>query len=179
MKYTAGFGPLGTEDPYRYTLGRDWTDELDLFSLASPNALAAQVALFLMLNPSTADAFKNDPTVAKCIRVARRLGYGGIEVRNIFAIRGTDPAILKQVADPIGPENDQAILSCATDPATGLIVAAWGSHGIYKNRASQVVRILQAVHKPIYCFAVTKQHQPVHPLYQREDQELMVWRQAA
>lgn len=175
MKYTAGFGPLGTEDPYRYTLGRDWTDELDLFALATPNALAAQIALFLMLNPSTADAFKNDPTVAKCIRVARRLGYGGIEVRNIFAIRGTDPAIIRQVADPVGPDNDEAISSCAADPRTGLIVCAWGNHGTYNSRAGQMVRMLKSIGRPVHCFALSGQHQPVHPLYQPEDRPLERW----
>jgi len=175
VKYTAGFGPRGEDDPYRYTLGRDWRDEASLFAPTEPNARSAQRVLFLMLNPSTADARQNDPTVAKCIRVAKRMGYGALEVRNIFAIRGTDPAIIKRVPDPVGPANDKAIRDCATDPATAIIVAAWGNHGSYQGRAHEIAEMLRAIRKPVYCFAVSLQRQPVHPLYQREDQALQLW----
>jgi hypothetical protein len=75
MIYTAGFGPAGANDPYRYTLSRDWTDEPELFPTSPTIRLAGLRALFLMMNPSTADGLQNDPTVAKCIRISRRMDY--------------------------------------------------------------------------------------------------------
>jgi len=172
--YTAEFGPLG-DHTYRYKLGRDWSDEAYMFDPIEPSSRVAQRVLFIMLNPSTADAQQNDPTVAKCIRVARRLGYCALEVRNIFAIRGSDPAIIKRVDDPIGRENDQAIRDCVADPSISTVVAAWGNHGGYLDRASHIVRMLSEIQKPVYCFAISLQGQPVHPLYQREDRELKLW----
>ena len=134
-------------------------------------------ALFTMLNPSTADALKDDPTVAKCIRLARRWGFDGLQVRNIFAIRGTDPAVIKTAVDPVGPKNDAAIIEAAADVRCGIHVAAWGNHGSYGNRSLQVRRLLEELGKPVYCFSVSKQGEPEHPLYQRECdmEELVRW----
>lgn len=134
-------------------------------------------ALFTMLNPSTADALKDDPTVAKCIRLARRWGFDGLQVRNIFAIRGTDPAVIKTAVDPVGPKNDAAIIEAAADVRCGIHVAAWGNHGSYGNRSQQVRRLLEELGKPVFCFRVSKQGEPEHPLYQRECdvEELQRW----
>jgi Protein of unknown function (DUF1643) len=68
---------------------------------------------FLLLNPSTADEATNDPTSVRCERRARRWGFGGLIVTNLFAPCATDPAGLRRVADPIGPENDAVILETA------------------------------------------------------------------
>lgn len=163
MKYTAGFGPGGENSIYRYTLRRDWSNEPGLFGGQNKGA-----ALFLMLNPSTADARRNDNTVAKCMRLARSWGYGALEVRNIFALRSTDPAGLRKIADPVGPENDQAIIDCASSPETGLIVAAWGNHGRYLERSRRVREMLLKIGRPAHAFTITSQNEPAHPLYQRE-----------
>ena len=163
MKTTAGFGPGGERSIYRYTLRRDWTDEMGLFSAEHKGAV-----LFLMLNPSTADATKDDNTVAKCLRLARRWGYGALEVRNIFALRSTDPMGLRKIADPVGPQNDGAITSCVTNPETTLIIAAWGNHGVYLERGAHVRKLLEQTARPVFAFCLTNQNQPAHPLYQAE-----------
>ena len=180
MNCTAEFAEGG----YRYKLGRDWSGEQHMLWLPHTVARAPELserylnyALFTMLNPSTADAQKDDPTVAKCIRLARRWGFDGLQVRNIFAIRGTDPAVIKTAFDPIGPKNDAAIIEAAADPRCGLIVAAWGNHGSFNNRSQQVKRLLEELGKPVYCFRLSKQGEPEHPLYQRECdmEELVSW----
>jgi hypothetical protein len=150
---------------YRYTLRREWQPGLHVDPVRS-----SQHALFIMLNPSIADAFKDDPTVAKCMRLAMRWGFGALEVRNIFALRSTDPKGLRECDDPKGGlDNDIAIASAVNDMRTGLIVAAWGNHGTYRDRGAQVCALLKQSGRPVFAFkisAITKQ--PHHPLYQRE-----------
>ena len=84
-------------------------------------------AVFLMLNPSTADAIDNDPTVERCLRRALKMGFGGLMVCNTFAYRSTDPEKLYEVEDPVGPENDQIILARAR--SAGMVICGWGTHG--------------------------------------------------
>src|SRR5512135_1752078 len=84
----------------RYALWRVWGHDEDICN-------------FLLLNPSIADEVTNDPTSVRCERRARRWGFGGLIVTNLFALCATDPAGLRRVADPIGPENDAAILEAA------------------------------------------------------------------
>lgn len=170
MKTSAIFGPGGEHSQYRYALRRDWTDEVGLFTAVHQGAV-----LFLMLNPSTADATKDDPTVAKCVRLARRWGFSALEVRNIFAFRSTDPWALRKAADPVGPMNNAAIAEAVLHPETRLIVAAWGVHGTYLERGAEVRDLLLRAGKPVQCFLVmgplaplTQQGQPAHPLYQPE-----------
>jgi hypothetical protein len=167
MKYSASFGDGESKSAYRFALRRDWTDELTLFTDA---VRGPQHALFIMLNPSTADAEKNDPTVAKCIRLSQRWGFGALEVRNIFPLRSTDPSRLrKELHDPkITKRNMLAIAECLNDPNTGIIVAAWGNHGSYLQRAVMVRDVLAKSGVPVYCFKISDQGQPVHPLYQTE-----------
>lgn len=83
-------------EKYRYDLTRVWDEN-------------GKRVMFLMLNPSTATEVQNDPTVERCERRARTLGYGAFRVCNIFAYRATDPKVMRSAADPVGPENDQAI----------------------------------------------------------------------
>jgi hypothetical protein len=183
MKCDAEFGPEGSQSQYRYKLGRDWSGEMQLFeptygehaevlALIDPRLVERKpfkYALFIMLNPSTADHQNDDPTVAKCIRLARRWGFQGVQVRNIFAIRGTDPAIIKRAEEPTGGlRNDRAILEAAIDPRCGVIVAAWGNHGVYNGRSLTVRRLLQETGRPVCCFGISGGGEPVHPLYQRE-----------
>lgn len=119
-----------------------------------------------MLNPSTADAERNDPTVARCINYARSWGYDGLTVLNIFAYRSTDPKALYEVQDPVGPWNDAAI----KDAAKGLdVCCAWGEHGNLFERGRQVAAMLRAIARRVGCLTVNKGGQPAHPLYQKSD----------
>lgn len=149
-KPPAAFDPTRT---YRYSLYREWGDP-------------SHKAVFVMLNPSTADEVRLDPTVTRCCGYARRWGYGCIEVVNIFALRSTDPKGLLAVEDPVGPENDRHILAAVADAA--LVVAAWGVHGALQGR-DRIVRGLLADRCVLYCLGTTKDGHPKHPLYLRRD----------
>ena len=134
---------------YRYRLRRYW---------AEGGRLA-----FLMLNPSTATELKNDPTVERCERRARALGFGGFEVVNIFALRSTDPKGLYQHDDPIGKFNNKAILT-AIDVCDA-VLCAWGNHGSLNARGNDMRDLLKTTGKPLMQLGITKADQPTHPLY--------------
>lgn len=82
--------------------------------------------LFIMLNPSTADAMVDDATIRRCSGFAQRWGYARLEVANIYAYRSTDPRALRDLADPVGPENDQYIAEAVA--RADKVVCAWGAH---------------------------------------------------
>lgn len=149
---------------YRYLLTRVWTPD-------------APRALFVMLNPSTATEVQNDPTVERCERRARALGFGGFRVTNIFAWRDTDPRNMRAANDPVGPANDDAIIdSCLwAGSADDRIIAAWGSHGAHLNRGAAVERLLRAQPRPLHHFGVTQQGHPKHPLYIAYSQPPYPW----
>lgn len=129
-----GRGALLSEDGrYRYRLWRLW-DEL------------APVMTWVMLNPSTADAEVDDPTIRKCIGFAKQHHYGGIVVVNLFAYRATDPKELGKVKDPVGPENDQHILWACTAPLMLSVVAGWGTAKtrLIRERAARVRANIQS-----------------------------------
>lgn len=142
----ASFSPCGL---YRYRLWRTWDSR-------NPPLV------FCMLNPSTADAEQDDPTVARCSERARRLGHGGLEVVNLFALRSTDPKALYGHADPVGPENDSAILGAAE---RGKIVCAWGNHGRLRGRDKAVLKLLRAAGALAFALKISKDGHPSHPLY--------------
>jgi hypothetical protein len=175
VEYRAGFGEGGTESIYRFTLSRLWyARSPGLFTKWDGEPGVSEVALFIMLNPSVADAKIDDPTVAKCMRLARAWGFGGVEVRNLFAYRATNPAGLKAAVkegiDPIGGAiNDAAIMSAVTSRDTGVIVAAWGNHGSLLRRSHLVREMLEQAKRPVYSFKISALKEPEHPLYQRED----------
>lgn len=144
-------------DPYRYRLWRYWRRY-------------GHPCLFIMLNPSTADTVRNDPTIRRCINYARAWGFSGIEVCNIFALRSTDPDALYSHRDPVGYRNDDAIDEACQ--VAGRIVCAWGNHGAFKNRGDTVLENLKAQGHTPFCFKMTQKNQPAHPLYQPNDIEL-------
>lgn len=150
MKTGAIFDPTHT---YRYSLWREW------------NANAPKVG-FIMLNPSSADAEKNDPTIRRCIGFAQAWGYGYLEVVNLFAYRATHLKDLLQATDPIGNQNDR-YLSAAMQTAE-LLVVAWGNWGRF-NRRDQAVLQLISEHRQVYCLSINQSGQPRHPLYVRSD----------
>ena len=116
-----------------------------------------------MLNPSTATEVQNDPTVERCERRARALGFGAFQVTNIFAWRDTDPRAMRAAADPIGPENDAAILAGAD--WADRVIAAWGTHGAHMARGPSVEALLRGRGHALHHLGLSKQGHPKHPLY--------------
>ena len=152
-------------EAYRYLLTRVWDGALPR-------------ALFVMLNPSTATEVQNDPTVERCERRARALGFGAFRVTNIFAFRATDPRAMRAVADPVGPDNDAAIresVDWAGGPADR-IVCAWGTHGAHLNRGAAVARLLRESGRDLHHLGLTAAGAPKHPLYIGYAQPLQLWR---
>lgn len=142
VERTAVVSPCGR---YRYMLGRRWDD--------------GDAVMFLMLNPSTADADIDDPTIRRCMGFARSWGYAALTVGNLFALRATDPRELRKADDPIGPENDGWLLRMARDHRR--VVAAWGNHGCYLGRSAAVREMIPGLHR----LRVSKEGEPCHPLY--------------
>jgi len=137
---------------YRYLLWRTWDLKKPLLN-------------WLMLNPSTADAFRDDPTVHRCRMWAWHWGYGGVVVTNIHAYRATDPRRLWKLDDPTGAENDAYILLVAK--AAGHVVCAWGVHGERNERSKAVRTLLKDV--SLYALRFAGSGEPMHPLYRRND----------
>jgi hypothetical protein len=124
----------------------------------------------VMLNPSTADAMLDDPTIRRCIDYAKRLDCDSLEVVNLFAYRSTDPNMLAAMSKDaaIGPENDQHIVK-ATALAT-VVLCAWGNHGALFGRDTEVLRLIRGKGaKPMALKINTKSGQPAHPLYLKAD----------
>ena len=145
---------------YRYALTRVWEPQGRRLS-------------FVMLNPSTATEVQNDPTVERCERRARALGFGGFRVTNIFAWRDTDPQAMRRAADPIGPANDNSLLAAAD--WADQIIAAWGTHGAHLGRGAQVAELLRRTGRPLLTLGLTKDGHPRHPLYVSYDQHPRRW----
>jgi len=135
---------------YRYALTRIWDPD-------------GRRALFIMLNPSTATEVQNDPTVERCERRARALGFGGFRVTNIFAWRDTDPKKMRAAADPVGPQNDQTIVESV--PLADQVICAWGTHGAHLGRGAHVERLLRQTGAPLFHLGLSKAGHPKHPLY--------------
>lgn len=142
----ARFSPC---EKYRYALWRRWNNR--------------PYAMFLMLNPSTANEIDNDPTVERCQRRAARMGCGGLWVANIFAYRSTDPAALYSTPDPVGPENDQAILDAARN--AGIVICGWGTHGNHLDRGKKVLSLLRDAVVKAHYLQLNADGTPRHPLY--------------
>jgi len=119
-----------------------------------------------MLNPSTADERILDPTVRRCVGYAMAWGFGSIEIVNLFALRSTDPSELYHADDPVGPDNDLAVLWCAS--CCSIAVAAWGTHGQHLDRGREVVELLKGKAALKY-LRLTKSGEPNHPLYLPKD----------
>jgi hypothetical protein len=143
---------------YRFYLRRVWDRKLPRMA-------------FIMLNPSTADAFKNDPTVARCQERATRLGFGSFSVTNIFAYRSTQPnALFLPNVIPIGDGNDEWIVFAAQTAAK--IMVGWGNHGKHMNRSENVIAMLEDLGRELFCLGQNKGGCPVHPLYQAYEKPL-------
>lgn len=158
MFKSAQIDPTGT---YRYSLVRDW----------SPSVKESRSATFIMLNPSTADAAEDDPTIRRCINFAKSWECNGILVVNLFAFRSPSPKVLLeavgQAHDITGPDNVAAVKAALKNP---LCVAAWGAHHIVQFLDPMIVHILSTAH--LQCLGKTKDGSPRHPLYVKATQPL-------
>lgn len=145
------------------------------YLLKRPSEIAAPekgTAFFIMLNPSTADAENDDPTIRRCRGFARDWGCAGLVVANLYAYRSTDPSLLNQVSDPIGPENNAYLSSLASE--FGDVICAWGNNAAIE-REIEVADILKKAGARMWCLGTTKSGSPKHPLYLSRSTELIPW----
>lgn len=145
MKKTALLSP---DKRYRYNLTRIWDEN------------KYQVC-FVGLNPSTADAKIDDPTIRRCMAFARLWEYGGIIIVNLFAFRSTDPNVLHKIDDPVGPENDYHISMASRALTTVFTVCCWGGNPVALERIEKAARLIRDPRG----LGFTKNGQPRHPLY--------------
>jgi len=137
-------------ETYRYRLMRLWDRGL-------------QRVAFVLLNPSTATERHNDPTVERCERRARALGFGAFVVVNLFALRATNPQRLRAHANPVGAKNDSHI--AAACHWADICVAGWGNHGTHRQRGPAIAHMLARLDVPTYHLGLNQSGHPVHPLY--------------
>lgn len=158
---------------YRYRLDRDWRTPMD----RELNALSKGAVLFVMLNPSTADAREDDPTIRRCIDFAKRWGHDRLIVCNVFAYRATDPKALGGTYHPVGGENAAHLEAAARE--ADRIVVAWGASGSKLSRWDsaqlQAVTALRTAGALYSIGAPTKDGHPRHPLYLKADESLQPW----
>lgn len=128
--------------------------------------------VFVMLNPSTADAVQDDPTIRRCLSYAESWGSSGLIVANLYALRSTDPKELWKHPDPVGPANDGCLADLALRHRD--IVCAWGANA-KPDRVRAFVDLMKRVGGELWCLGMTKAGAPRHPLYLRRDAELMPW----
>ena len=160
MKRSERSAPIGAayiEGVYRYTLLRRWNE-------SEPNVL------IIGLNPSTATAISDDPTVRRCMAYARSWGFGSVAIGNLFAYRATDPQRLFRARDPVGPKNDEFLRAMAAEAS--MVVAAWGNRGVYLNRSE----VVQAMFPRLHCLRLTQERQPGHPLFLLKSLRPQQWR---
>lgn len=144
---------------HRFSLGRVWDPR-------------KSIVAFCMLNPSTADAFKLDPTVTRCFGFAEKWGAGGLLVVNLFSLRSTDPMGLRSVRVPNLPRNDLAIARAAK--VADIFVVAWGNHGSYFSRDKDVLSMLSGQGAKLFRLGtLTKSGAPRHPLYLSAEEKLL------
>ena len=146
------FATADIRGEYRYTLTRVWDPALPMIT-------------FVLLNPSTADAVQLDPTLRRCVGFAKREGYGGMVILNLYAFRTKDPRIMMAATDPVGPDNDLVLAD-----VTGTVVAGWGTNAD-PARVTRALALLPRLH----ALGVTKDGHPRHPLYVPADAPLIEW----
>jgi len=143
---------LSPDGAYRYQLTRRWADD-------------PRWVRFVMLNPSTADATVDDPTIRRCLGFARALGFTGLVVHNLFALRATDPRELRGHPGPTGPYNARYLIGDMPDmPPCALTICAWGAHPLAARVAPSATRLL-ADRSELACLGLTAKGAPAHPLY--------------
>lgn len=150
-------------EQYRYQLRRTWDTNL-------------QPVMFIMLNPSTADADNDDPTIRRCIGFAKTWGYGGIVVVNLFAYRATNPKDLLKCKNPVGDDNLKWIEHSAS--RCPKVVAAWGNADIV-NKLLANRPFYQPLEKlaNVHYIELSNSGTPKHPLYLKGDLKPQIFNQ--
>lgn len=174
---TASTARFSADGVYRYDLTRTWGE--------------GKRVLWVMLNPSTATASDDDPTIRRCIGFSKDWGYGGLVVCNLYALRSTNPKGLLAVDDPIGPENETTIRHWMTHPSIEMMVCAWGAHVDMPNLPRRLTPERWTQHLPVdpedeefgltdyrwvpstFCLGRSKNGHPRHPLYLKRDADLL------
>lgn len=146
------------------------------YALFRPLEGGSGLAVFCMLNPSTANATLDDPTIRRCRGFAAAWGKAGFLVVNLYALRSPNPQVLKNHPDPIGPANRQWLQAAAK--LGGEVVCAWGAHA-NSDIASQTAELFLAAGGRPVCLGITKAGAPKHPLYIKSDTPLGVWKPLA
>lgn len=183
----ANISPCGK---YRYRLWREWRgsdgrhwdmftedDDSPVLDGAGHQWGEPKSCVFVMLNPSTADANEDDPTIRRCVGYAKAWGYDRLEVVNLFAWRATDPSEVLAMGggavDPVGVLNQDAIQHALND--ADMVVCAWGAHGGHLDQDETVLGWIESyldindMEVPIMALKRTKDGFPSHPLYLRAD----------
>jgi len=132
----------------------------------------AREAVFVMLNPSTADATEDDPTIRRCLGFAQAWGRTGLTVANLYALRSTDPKALWKHSDPVGPENDDVLAGLAKQHRE--LVCAWGANA-KPARVSRFRELIEGNGGTLLCLGTTKDGAPRHPLYLSKASQLQKW----
>lgn len=156
---TIGHAVLSDDLRYRYRLDRDF--------VSRRGCDRKKTAVFILLNPSSADADIDDPTVRRCIGFCARWRCGRLVIVNLFAWRATKVRDLKRAKDPVGPGNDAAIRKAVREAtkSKGVVVAAWGANGSWLGRAREVMDMLGKMKADAVCLCRTGGGAPEHPLY--------------
>lgn len=132
----------------------------------------------IMVNPSTADALRNDPTIRRVIGFARREGWGRVVVVNLFALISSRIAALGEAGDPVGPDNARYLEAAIAE--ADICVAAWGRAAKLSSALRQewrnAVGLANAVGKPLHCWGITRDGHPRHPLYLPRNSALRHWK---
>lgn len=156
--FNTGAAEISDCGRFRYALTRRWSD--------------GPTALFIMLNPSTADAAADDPTIRRCISFAKREGCGGLRVENLFAFRATDPdEMFRHAHTAVGAADRYIVEAIGSDD--GPIIAAWGADRRAEERARYVTNYLIEGGARLMCLGKTKSGAPRHPLYVKGDAPLI------
>lgn len=146
------------------------------YELTRQVAVEGGVCNLIMLNPSTADAHIDDPTIRRCVWFARLWGYGSLVVTNLFALRATDPKALRAVSESeaVGPDNDGSIFEVAM--RANVIVAAWGANGELHGRGARVREMIEGNGYELHYLRRTASGQPMHPLYLPRETHPTLWK---
>jgi hypothetical protein len=155
-----GHAVLSEDRAYRYQLKRTW-------------GTSGTHVTWIMLNPSTADALADDPTIRRCTSFTKAWGFDGLIVVNLFALRATDPRELARHPDPVGPENDEFIRDSICPWSE--VVVAWGANREADRRVTDVMEIITERAGGAGCLGVTSAGYPRHPLYVRGNTELVTY----
>ena len=157
MQYTSQNARFSRCKSYRYSLSRSWNG-------------GSGKALFIGLNPSTADQHEDDPTIRRCVGFACAWGCNSMEIVNLFAFCATKPEDLKRSAKPIGRNNDRWLSAAISDAA--LSIACWGNHGAYLGRSDKILER----YPDLLCLGINASGTPKHPLYIKATQTPFAYR---